>query len=136
MSASKKYGAEFTNYPYLNAEEFAEVCHQLDRRYSQATLGPVRRRWRLRVCRALDISFSTSAEYTTYIQIIRPLDGELDDGDLSAYLDNFSFDQDKDMANTEDQDMLEAEESDSVCFNVPNRYQIPGDIHSCTGSYT
>lgn len=107
--------SEFKNYPFLDGEEFAEVCHHLDRRYTQATLGPVRRRWKLRVCRALDLSCLASAEYTTYTQIIRPLDGELDDGDLSACLDNFSFGEDgTDNPGTEDQEMTEAEESDPV----------------------
>lgn len=115
MSSQPKRSAEFKNYPFVDADEFAETCHQLDRRYTQATLGPVRRRWRLRVCRALDISFSASAEYATYIQIIRPLDGELDDGDLSACLDNFSLDYGSaDTAGTGDQEMMEAEESDPV----------------------
>lgn len=117
MSEQPKRSTEFDKYPFLSAEEFAETCHQLDRRYTQATLGPLRRRWKLRVCRALDISFSASAEYATYIQIIRPLDGELDDGDLSACLDNFSFGDDStDTHDTEDHDMMEAEESDSVLF--------------------
>lgn len=115
MAGPQKVGADFTNYPHLDAEEFAEVCHHIDRRYTQATLGPVRRRWKLRVCRALDVSFSTSAEYATYVQIIRPLDGELDDGDLSSCLDSFSFgDGDKDMSSTQDHEMLEAEQADSV----------------------
>ncbi|KAF3764938.1 hypothetical protein M406DRAFT_322806 [Cryphonectria parasitica EP155] len=106
---------DFKNFPFLNAEEFAEVCHQLDRRYSQATLGPVRRRWKLRVCRALDISFLSSAEYTTFVQIIRPLDGELDDGDLSACLDNFSFGEDiTNTTGTEDQEMMETENDPAV----------------------
>lgn len=115
MASPQRFGADFTNYPHLDADEFAEVCHHIDRRYTQATLGPVRRRWKLRVCRALDISFSTSAEYATYVQIIRPLDGELDDGDLSACLDSFSFgDGDKDMSSTQDHEMVEAEQADSV----------------------
>ncbi|CAN8099629.1 unnamed protein product [Discula destructiva] len=114
MSGQSRRSAEFKNYPFLDAEEFAETCHQLDRRYTQATLGPLRRRWQLRVCRALDISFSASAEYATYIQIIRPLDGELDDGDLSACLDNFSFGDDgADIKDTEDDEMMEAESTDS-----------------------
>lgn len=116
MSTSQqKCSAEFRNYPFLDAEEFAEACHQLDRRYTQATLGPVRRRWKLRACRALDLSLSTAAEYTTYIQIIRPLEGELDDGDLSACLDNFSFGENGlDTIEPEDEEMAEAEESDPV----------------------
>lgn len=116
MSVSLKRSSEFRIYPFLDAEEFGEACHQLDRQYSQAILGPVRRRWKLRVCRALDLSLSTSAEYTTYIQIIRPLDGELDDSDLSACLDSFSFgDNTTDTTATEDQEMMDAE-ADSVQF--------------------
>lgn len=120
MSVTQERGAEFANYPYLNAEEFGEICHQLDRRYTQATLGPVRRRWKLRVCRALDISLTASAEYTTFVQIIRPLDGELgDDADLSSCLDNFSFGEVAGQTtNSEDHDMMEAEESDSVRRNA------------------
>lgn len=118
MTVIQRRSAEFRNYPQLSAEEFGEVCHQLDRRYSQATLGPVRRRWKLRVCRALDLSFTASAEYATFVQIIRPLDGELDDGDLSACLDKFSLAEDDHMTNSEDHDTLEAEESDSVCRSV------------------
>lgn len=117
MEATRKHSTDFTNYPFLTADEFAEACHQLDRRYSQATLGPLRRRWKLRVCRSLDISFLTSVEYTTYVQIIRPLDGELDDGDLSACLDNFSFDREApETADTSDSDMMETE-NDPVRFH-------------------
>ncbi|ROW11205.1 hypothetical protein VMCG_01447 [Cytospora schulzeri] len=121
MSAVRENGADFKNYPYLDPEEFAEVCHHLDRRYSQATLGPIRRQWKLRVCRALDIGFVSSVDYTTYAQIIRPLEGELDDGDLSKFLDNFSFGESKDMASTEDREMMEAEESDSAAVHKAQR---------------
>lgn len=109
--------SEFRNYPFLTGEEFAEVCHHLERRYCQATLGPVRRQWKLRVCSALNTSFSLGPEYNTYIQIIRPLDGELDDGDLSKFLDNFSFDGRPGSAQTESEegsDMMRAEEADEV----------------------
>lgn len=106
---------EFTNYPYLTGEEFAEACHHLERRYCQATLGPIRRRWKLRVCTALNTSFSLGPEYSTYIQIIRPLDGELDDGDLSSILENFSFDSPHAETDIEaDRDMIMAEEADEV----------------------
>lgn len=115
MSSQRRRSAEFKNYPFLEADEFAETCHQLDKRYRQATLGPVRRRWKLTICTALDTSFSASAERATYIQVIRPLEGELDDGDLSACLDDFSFGDDSaDTAGTEDQEMMEAEDGDSV----------------------
>lgn len=115
MSAVHKNGADFKDYPYLDPEEFVEVCHEFDRRYSRATLGPVRRQWKLRICRALDLTLLSSVEYTTYVQIVRPLEGELDDGDLSKFLDGFSFDgASKEMAGTEDHEMMEAEGSDSV----------------------
>ena len=82
--------SEFRDYPFLTPSEFAEACHHLDRRYRQATLGPLRRRWKLNVCTALDTSSLLGAEYATYIQIVRPLEGELDD-ELSTCLDSFSF---------------------------------------------
>ncbi|ROW18029.1 hypothetical protein VPNG_00354 [Cytospora leucostoma] len=130
MSAVRKNGADFKNYPYLDPEEFAEVCHELDRRYSQATLGPLRRQWKLRVCRALDLTLLSSVDYTTYVQIVRPLEGELDDGDLSKFLDDFSFDREsKDTAGTEDHEMMEAEGSDSA---VIYKAQKPPDFGRVT----
>jgi len=111
-----KKSAEFDNYPFLSAEEFSEVCHFLDRRYRQATLGPIRRQWRLNLRTALDTTSAFGAEYTTYIQITRPLDGDIDDGDLSLDLGNFSLGTE---AVTEDltpqeAEMMEAEEADEV----------------------
>lgn len=109
--------SDFQNYPFLTGEEFAEVSHHLDRRYCQATLGPVRRQWKLRVCAALNTVFALGPEYNTYIQIIRPLEGDLGDGDLSKFLDNFSFDDRTDAAQAEteaDSKMMEAEEADQV----------------------
>ncbi|KAK0618393.1 hypothetical protein B0T17DRAFT_336962 [Bombardia bombarda] len=108
---------EFEDYPFLTGAEFTEVCHNLDRRYCQATLGPVRRQWRLRTCSSLNTSFTPGSEYSTYIQIVRPLDGDLDDGDLSSYLDNFSFDTTRKDDGTlmdlgADADMIDAEEAD------------------------
>jgi ubiquitin-like-conjugating enzyme ATG10 len=107
--------SEFRSYPFLTGEEFAEVCHHLERRYCQATLGPVRKRWKLRVCSALNTSFSLGPEYNTYVQIVRPLDGELDDGDLSMFLDSFSFDDHAGPARIDteaDSEMTEPEEID------------------------
>jgi ubiquitin-like-conjugating enzyme ATG10 len=108
----------FLDYPYLTRDEFTEVCHHLDRRYCQATLGPKRRRWKLRLCTALDTMFSPDGGYITYIQIIRPLEGNLDHDDLSLDIQNFSF-QDNDHSTshsitTWDQDMLDAENADEV----------------------
>lgn len=110
--------SEIQNYPFLTGEEFAEACHHLERLYCRATLGPVRRRWKLRTCRALNTALSHGAEYNTYVQIIRPLDGELDDGDLSSVLDRFSFDavghlNEVDM-DDDNNEMMESEEADTV----------------------
>ncbi|KAK0657324.1 hypothetical protein B0T16DRAFT_316121 [Cercophora newfieldiana] len=109
--------SDFKNYPLLTGEEFAEICHHLDRRYCQATLGPLRRQWRLRVCTALNTSFSLGPEYNTYLQIVRPLEGELDDGDLSSCLENFSFGGgfgDERMEIEADKDTMAAEDADEV----------------------
>lgn len=92
MEETHNQTSAFEKYPFLTAEEFAEVCHHLDRRYCQATLGPVRRQWKLRVNTALLMAFTPLAEFSTYVQIIRPLDSELDDDGLSAQLDKLSFD--------------------------------------------
>lgn len=101
---------EFKNYPHLDKDEFAEVCHFLDRHYRQATLGPLRRRWKLRVNSALTAAFG-DGDSSTYIQIIRPLEANLDHGDLSSEIEKFSF---GDNTGDEDQDMLESEEADEV----------------------
>lgn len=117
MASSYKQSSEFKNYPFLTLEEFAEACHQLDRKYVQAKLGPVRRQWKLRVNTALIMAFTPAAEYSTYIQIIRPLEVDLDDGNLSAALDKLSFDatHDTETASMEaDEQMLEAEAQDEV----------------------
>ena len=111
--------SEFQRYPFLTGEEFAEACHHLDRRYCQATLGPVRRQWKLRVCSALNTSFALGPEYSTYVQIVRALDGELDDGDLSSQLDRMSFGGGGGKESTlmdigADREMMAAEEADEV----------------------
>jgi len=110
---------EFDNSPLLSGEEFAEVCHHLDRRYYQATLGPVRRQWKLRACNALNTSFALGPEYGTYVQIVRPLAAELDDGDLSLFLDALSFNNPvpnvpHDIDAGQDREMMDAEEADEV----------------------
>ncbi|EXV02803.1 hypothetical protein X797_003925 [Metarhizium robertsii] len=79
---------DIENYPFINPEEFAEACHHLDSQYCRATLGPLRKRWKLKVCTALDLAFSTELGYTTYIQIVRPLEIP---GDLDLNLDSFTI---------------------------------------------
>ncbi|KAL2255875.1 hypothetical protein VTK26DRAFT_2551 [Humicola hyalothermophila] len=121
MTKRNNLSSDFKNYPFLTSEEFAEVCHYLERRYCQATLGPVRKKWKLRVCTALNTSFTLGPEYNTYIQIIRPLDENLDDGDLSKYLDNLSFDSNHQTGpeTQADSEMIEAEEADQTSIVLP-----------------
>ena len=112
----EKHHSSFKNYPYLTPEEFTEAVHHLDSRYCRATLGPVRRQWRLRACTALNTSSSFTVlgpEYNTYIQVIRPLESlSLGNDDLSRYLDQFSFGDDTDGGDEGDKEMMEVEEGD------------------------
>ncbi|ROT39801.1 hypothetical protein SODALDRAFT_331917 [Sodiomyces alkalinus F11] len=113
--------ANFYSFPHLTQEEFSEVCHHFDRRYRQATLGPVRQRWRMRVCTSLGASFAVGAEYATFIQIVRPLEASLDHGDLSSHLDRFSLCNRPDgeaegEPGAKDQAMINAEEDDEAAL--------------------
>ncbi|KAL7628169.1 hypothetical protein AAE478_002367 [Parahypoxylon ruwenzoriense] len=93
-------------YPYLTSREFAEVCHSLDRKYCQATLGPLRRKWRLHVHTALNVP-GEGPWYTTFVQIARPLDdGTAVNDDLAAEMGGISLhdNQDQAMAELEDTD--------------------------------
>lgn len=113
------HNAEYRNFPHLTAEEFAEVCHLFDSRYRQATLGPLRKRWRVQVLSAFDMAFDfASPGQATYVQIIRPLEATLDHEDLSSHLTKFSFGDDgaarAQGLDLGDEAMIEAEESDEV----------------------
>jgi hypothetical protein len=107
--------SEFHRYPFLTPSEFTDAAHHLDRRYCQATLGPVRRQWRLRMCTALNTTaaYTLGPEYRSYVLIARPLVGELDDGGLAGVLGGFSFGEDGEDG---DREMVEAEEGDQVGF--------------------
>ncbi|TDZ28154.1 Ubiquitin-like-conjugating enzyme ATG10 [Colletotrichum spinosum] len=112
----------FNDFPFLTPEEFAEVCHYFDSQYRRATLGPLRQRWKMRVCTALDTSFATGVEYTTYLQIIRPLESTLDHGELSSFLEKFSFGESTPEAEDvglNDEAMIDAEESDEAALSKP-----------------
>lgn len=129
------------NFPSLNQEEFAEACHHLESQYCRAELGSERARWRLYVNRALNTEFSLDGGSTTYVQIRRPLQTELDHGDLSIDLDNFSIsDQRPEVSSvTADKEMLDAEESDEVrglfsCFRYSNSHNSLGGSRKVTGS--
>lgn len=106
--------ADISHFPNLDQAEFAEACHLLDSRYRQATLGPLRRRWKLNVCTALATSFSHDNDgYTTYIQISRPLEGDVDlPFDLGTF--SISGNAEQDLHGAQDAEMMETEESDKV----------------------
>ncbi|OTB01504.1 hypothetical protein M426DRAFT_214655 [Hypoxylon sp. CI-4A] len=124
MSNSTIHRSTYTSYPYLTKEEFAEACHYLDRRYSRATLGPVRKRWRLHVHTALELSFEDRSGYTTFLQITRPLDdGKADDNDLAAKMGDVSLTEDNEV----DHVMTEMEDADTeVLFKPPSRPNFQG----------
>jgi ubiquitin-like-conjugating enzyme ATG10 len=86
MAASNENRSAYRHYPFLTKEEFAEVCHYLDAKYLQATLGPLRNEWRLNVHTAFDTS-ATSHRLVTFVQITRPLDDTKVDEQLASQLD-------------------------------------------------
>jgi ubiquitin-like-conjugating enzyme ATG10 len=102
---------EFKHYPYLDSEEFSETCHFLDRHYRQATLGPLRRRWKLRVNTALATAFG-NGEPSTYVQIVRELEAGAEHEDLSCAMEKFTLSDGA--ADCEDMDLLRSEEEDEV----------------------
>jgi ubiquitin-like-conjugating enzyme ATG10 len=105
---------DIKQFPYLDKAEFSEACHHLDRRYCQATLGPLRRRWKLRLCTALDMTFSLDGGYATYVQITRPLEADTSHDELSLDLDKFSISKDEDALAMGEQEMMDAEDADEV----------------------
>jgi ubiquitin-like-conjugating enzyme ATG10 len=107
---------DIENFPSLNKAEFAEACHHLESRYCRATLGPLRKRWKLRTCSALDVT-SFDGGMATYVQIIRPLESSSENDDLALDLDKFTFTENAndDILLTGDDRMVDAEESDEVC---------------------
>ncbi|KAI0904782.1 hypothetical protein F4823DRAFT_628340 [Ustulina deusta] len=80
-------------YPFLTNEEFAEVCHYLDAKYYQATLGPLRNQWRLHLHTALDTSAASHAGLVTFLQIIKPLENNDVDNQLACRLGNVALDE-------------------------------------------
>ncbi|KAI1758912.1 hypothetical protein GGR53DRAFT_192716 [Hypoxylon sp. FL1150] len=112
MSASNGHRSTYQCYPYLTKSEFTEVCHYLDRRYCRATLGPIRRQWRLHVHTALELSFNAGSGHTTFLQITRPLDdGAATVFDLADRMDGVSLGDNQIQIEAEDT-MMQMEESD------------------------
>ncbi|CAK7199622.1 hypothetical protein SEUCBS139899_002305 [Sporothrix eucalyptigena] len=142
---SSSMGSDFRDYPFLSHDEFGEVCHDFDRIYRQATLGPLRRRWRVSVCTAFSTSFvgtggyDSGSEFTTYLQITRPLDPTEHDDALAHVLDKFSFGAgearmvDGDLE--EDEAMAQAEDADAAALPpsssgpAPNYGYVTYEIH-------
>ncbi len=105
---------DISHFPKLSQAEFTEACHLLDSIYRQATLGPLRRRWKLNVCTALATAFSHDNDgYATYVQIVRPLEGDVDlPFDLGGF--SISGNATEDLNNAQDAEMMETEEADKV----------------------
>nr|ABP01777.1 hypothetical protein [Ophiostoma piceae] len=114
-----KRGEEFRDYPFLTHDEFTEVCHDFDRIYRQATLGPLRRKWRVSVNVAFNTSFAAGdRDFTTFLQISRPLENtaKQHDDELSGVLDKFSFGDDGAGLSSQDEEMMAAEDADEAAL--------------------
>lgn len=145
------YGSAFANYPFLSSEEFEEVCHQLDRTYCQAALGPLRRRWRLDVATALNdrpFSFGASGECSTFVRIRRFLDPDPDveHGELASGLSRLALgkdgsdddrkeDVDVSLLEAEDREMVDAEEADEVRASTTYAAICLGQIDCLTSKH-
>ncbi|KAI0196243.1 hypothetical protein EV127DRAFT_331304 [Xylaria flabelliformis] len=86
MAASVHNRSTYQCYPFLTNEEFAEVCHYLDVKYCQATLGPLRKQWRLNLHTALDTSATSHADLVTFLQITKPFEANEVDDQLASHL--------------------------------------------------
>lgn len=106
---------DIKNFPCLNKDEFAEACHYLESQYCRATLGHLRKRWKLRLCTALDLG-SGDGGNATYIQVIRPIEASTDTDHLLSSLRNVSLSDDpiEDVLIRGDDVMVRAEEADEV----------------------
>ncbi|KAH7030811.1 uncharacterized protein B0I36DRAFT_362622 [Microdochium trichocladiopsis] len=127
MDQASHYRSTYRAYPHLTPEEFAEVCHHLESRYCKATLGPLRRRWRLHVRTALSTSFDFDSDHATYLQIRRPLTSasSAEDDELAATFGTFSFGslEGQDDVVVADDHMVQMDESDeSVLPRQPRRF--------------
>ncbi|KAI2621063.1 hypothetical protein GGR54DRAFT_85514 [Hypoxylon sp. NC1633] len=125
MDYSSPHRSAYHCYPYLTKEEFAEVCHYLDRRYCRATLGALRRHWHLHIQTALELSFEPGSGRTTFVQITRPLDVETSyDHDLAVKMGHVSLGDhpQSDAMVTADDAMVEIEDSDKeILAKLPSR---------------
>ncbi|KAI0393472.1 hypothetical protein F5Y17DRAFT_305974 [Xylariaceae sp. FL0594] len=121
MAAGNENRLAYEQYPFLTHEEFAEACHYLDAKYVQATLGDLRKDWRLTVHTALDTSAGHLTS-VTFVQIARPLDNTQVDDQLATQLGNVALRDPKPVRRSRriqrnqesdaDRMMIEAEEAD------------------------
>lgn len=107
---------DISNFPSLTGEEFLEACHYLDRIYCQATLGPLRSIWKLRVHPSLYASFTIYGVPSTVVEISRPLDRKPGIEDVELDLAGFSISgpQTDDSQMAADSTMMETEDEDRV----------------------
>ncbi|KIH87841.1 hypothetical protein SPBR_05216 [Sporothrix brasiliensis 5110] len=117
-SSISAVGDEFRDYPFLAHDEFTEVCHDFDRIYRQATLGPLRRRWRVSVCTAFNTSLYLDSDATTYLQITRPLENSAaaHDDELADVMGQFSFGEHIDSGLGGDAEMAMSEDADDAAL--------------------
>ncbi len=101
--------AAYQQYPYLTQEEFAETCHLLDSRYCRATLGPLRKQWRLNVHTALNMSSVADSDFVTFLQITRSLDENPADVELALRMDTFCLDGRAQKDTDTEDDLIEAD---------------------------
>ena len=112
--------SEYTQYPLLTQAEFDLACHHFQNRYMQATLGPLRRTFRV------DLRHDMFND-ATYLSIIQPIKSPQDDvSDLLNFGALRASDED-DNGFGRDQMMnidYEAEEGDTVqlssCVIMPS----------------
>lgn len=130
--ASNDHRSSYQNYPHLTKREFTEACHLLDRRYRQATLGPLRRQWRLNVHTALELNFQAGSGSTTFLQITRPLDNATAaDDELAASMGSISLRNPPrgryNMRDRGNATMVEMEDADMEVYRRPSRatYDVP-----------
>ncbi|KAI0436018.1 hypothetical protein F4803DRAFT_257815 [Xylaria telfairii] len=131
MAAGVHNRSTYQCYPFLTNEEFAEVCHYLDVKYCQATLGPLRKQWRLNLHTALATSATTHSDLVTFLQITKPFEANEVDDQLASHLSNVALGEPSAPArrskrqstrqSTADSMMMDLEEADKEVLRYSSR---------------
>ncbi|KAI0204677.1 hypothetical protein F4808DRAFT_306489 [Astrocystis sublimbata] len=127
--------ATYRSYPFLDNEEFAEVCHYLESKYIQATLGPIRKEWRLDLHTALNTSATSHADLVTFVQITKSLGSNQVDDELASHFGNVALSepsaslrrskrQAQRQPAAEDSAMVDVEEADKEVLRYPARARL------------